>query len=93
MYISDRAKHTYGKVMRVSAITGDGLDALAEQIQRFFAGSSKHFELLIPYADGASMAELRRLAEIESEEYLEQGIKVTGSMPSERLSEFSKFRF
>jgi GTP-binding protein HflX len=91
VYISDRAKHTYGKVMRVSAITGDGLDALAEQIQRFFTGSSKRFELLVPYSDGASMAELRRSSVIESEEYLEQGIKVTGSMPSERLVEFASF--
>ena len=92
VYISDRAKHTYGKVMRVSAITGDGLNALADQIRLFFTGSSRRFELLIPYADGASMAELRRLAEIESEEYMEQGIKVTGSMPSERLPEFGRFR-
>ena len=92
VYISDRVRHTYGKVMRVSAEKGDGLEALAEQIQRFFTGSAKRFELLIPYSQGAAMAELRRIAAIDSEEYVEQGIKVSGTMPSEMLSPFLDFK-
>ena len=91
VYISDRTKHTYGKVLRISAETGEGLEELAEQIVRYFTGSAKRFTLTVPYSDGAAAAELRRLAEIESEEYTEQGVKFTGTIPSEQLERFNRY--
>ena len=91
VYISDRTKRTYGKVMHVSALTGEGLEELASQIQRFFTGSARKFRFLIPYSDGAAMAELRREAKIEGEEYTEQGTVVSGTVPSESFSRYSKY--
>lgn len=83
IYVSDRSKHTYGRVMRVSAATGEGLSELTGQIVRFFTGASKRFDVTIPYSEGALAAEIRRSGNIESEEYSDAGIRFTGTIPSE----------
>ena len=91
VYLSDRTRHTYGKVVRVSALTGEGLGELAALIERYFTGSAKRFELLIPYAEGALIAELRRAGNIEQEDYREDGIRFSGTMPAELLGKFRSF--
>ncbi|MBO5076333.1 MAG: GTPase HflX [Clostridia bacterium] len=91
VYLSDRTRHTYGKVVRVSALTGEGLGELAALIERYFTGSAKRFELLIPYAEGALIAELRRAGNIEQEDYREDGIRFSGTMPAELLGKFRNF--
>ncbi len=83
VYLSERIRRTYGKVMRISATGGQGLPELAAQIQRFFTGSSVRFEGVIPYSDGAAMARLRKAGNIESETYGPDGINVSGTAPRE----------
>lgn len=91
VYISDRTRHTYGKIARVSALTGEGLCELAAMIERYFTGASKRFELLIPYAQGAVIAELRRAGNIEQEDYREDGIRFSGTIPAELLGRFKEY--
>jgi len=52
----------------VSARTGQGLDELAARVRGHFATQRRRFRVSIPMAAGRAMAELRRLATIESTE-------------------------
>ena len=52
----------------VSARTGQGLDELAARVRDHFATQRRRFRVSIPMAAGRAMAELRRLATIESTE-------------------------
>ena len=60
-------------------------------IERYFTGASKRFELLIPYAQGAVIAELRRAGNIEQEDYREDGIRFSGTIPAELLGRFKEY--
>ena len=46
----------------VSALTGEGIDELGERIQQEFERSLADVELLLPYSEGARLAELHDLA-------------------------------
>ena len=83
VYISDRVRHTYGRVLKISAVTGNGLSELTEQIVRFFSGIMKRFSVLVPYSEGAATAEIRRSCNIESEEYSGDGIRFSGTVSAE----------
>ena len=48
--------------MLISAATGEGLEALGERIEEEFRRSLRSVDLLLPYAKGARLAELRRAA-------------------------------
>ena len=83
IYVSDRSRHTYGRVLKISAVTGDGLRELTDQIVRFFTGVMRRFDVVIPYSEGALAAEIRRLGNIESEEYSEDGIRFKGTVSAD----------
>jgi GTP-binding protein HflX len=61
----------------VSAVTGEGLEALVERIEVEFARTLREVELLIPFGDGARLAELHELAGDLIREDTAQGVKVT----------------
>ena len=46
----------------MSAATGEGLDELRERIEAELAHTLRPLDLLVPYADGGSLAELHELA-------------------------------
>ena len=46
----------------VSALTGEGLDALGERIAAEFERTLRDVELLVPFADGGTLSELHDIA-------------------------------
>jgi GTP-binding protein HflX len=60
----------------VSAVTGEGVDELAEHIEREFERAFKPVELLLPYSEGGRLAELHEVAgELEREDTTD-GVRV-----------------
>jgi GTP-binding protein HflX len=66
----------------VSALTGEGLDELGERIQQEFERTLADIELLVPYSEGARLAELHNLAgdQLEREDTAE-GVLVRARLP------------
>jgi GTPase len=73
----------------VSAIAGDGLDELREQIERVFAETLTEVELLIPYSQGGRLHELHEVAgELERTDGPD-GVRVHARVPSAELHRFN----
>jgi GTP-binding protein HflX len=66
----------------VSALTGEGLDELGERIQHEFERTLADIELLVPYSEGARLAELHNVAgdQLEREDTAE-GVRVRARLP------------
>jgi GTP-binding protein HflX len=65
----------------VSAITGEGIEALAQRIEDEFAQQLREVELLIPYDEGARLAELHEIAGDLAREETPDGVKVAARLP------------
>ena len=74
----------------VSAKEGRHIDALLEQIDKFLYQSLRH-TLLIPHDQQKVAHALHELAEIETKEYTESGLKVTAIIHRGDLPTFEKF--
>jgi GTP-binding protein HflX len=77
----------------VSALTGEGIDELGERIKQEFERSLADVELLLPYSDGARLAELHDLAgdQLERDDTPE-GVRVRARLPrtiAERYARYS----
>jgi GTPase len=66
----------------VSALTGEGIDELTERIQGEFERSLADVELLLPFSEGARLAELHEVAgdQLEREDTAE-GVRVRARLP------------
>jgi GTP-binding protein HflX len=76
----------------VSAVTGEGLPALGERIERELAHSLLRVDLLVPFADGGSLAELHEVAGEVTREDTPDGVRVHALVPAhmaERLARFA----
>jgi GTP-binding protein HflX len=84
-----RFRHPEGVL--VSAITGEGLDALRGRIEREFLRTLRRVELLVPYSEGARLAELHELAgDLEREETAE-GVRVVVRLPAAVAERYARF--
>jgi GTPase len=75
----------------VSGVTGEGLDALAERIAHELAHTLRRIELLVPYADGGSLAELHELAGDVDREDTPDGVRVRALIPDRLARRFERF--
>jgi len=77
----------------VSALTGGGIDELGERIQQEFERSLDDVELLLPYSEGARLAELHDVAgDFMEREDTADGVVVRARLPrtiAERYSRYS----
>jgi GTP-binding protein HflX len=72
----------------VSALDGDGIEALRERVEAAFEDTLAEVELLIPYSEGARLHELHELAgELERTER-EDGVLVCAKLPISELHRF-----
>ena len=66
----------------VSALTGEGIDELGERIQQEFERSLADVELLLPYSEGARLAELHDVAgDLMEREDTADGVVVRARLP------------
>jgi GTP-binding protein HflX len=75
----------------VSALTGEGIDLLVSRIEEEFARALIDVELLIPYDEGARLAELYEIAGDLEREELPDGVRVQARMPATVAARFEPF--
>jgi GTP-binding protein HflX len=75
----------------VSAITGEGLEALTERIEDEFARSLEPVELLVPYEQGGLLAELHELAGDLVREETPDGVRVLARLPASVAARYARF--
>jgi GTP-binding protein HflX len=75
----------------VSALTGEGIDQLVERVGREFVRTLERVELLVPYEQGARLAELHELdGELEREDTPE-GVRVSARLPASIAARYERF--
>jgi GTPase len=75
----------------ISAITGEGLDALVHRIEDEFARSLREVELLIPYDEGGRLAELHAVAGDLEREDTAEGVRVLARLPATLAARYEPF--
>jgi GTPase len=75
----------------VSGVTGEGLDELRERLEHELAHTLRPLDLLVPYADGGSLAELHELAGEVSREDTAEGVRVRALVPARLAERFARF--
>jgi GTP-binding protein HflX len=75
----------------VSGVTGEGLEELGERIDAELAHTLRRVELLVPYADGGSLAELHELAGEVTREDTAEGVRVRALVPERLVERFARF--
>jgi GTP-binding protein HflX len=74
-------RNRHPTAVQVSAITGEGLHDLELAIEEEFARTLREVQLLIPYSEGARLAELHALAGDLTREDTPTGVRVTARLP------------
>ena len=83
--------HCRPAAVLVSALTGEGLDALAQRIEDEFARTLQEVELLIPYGEGGRLAELHELAGDLEREETPEGVRIRASLPATVAARYQQF--
>jgi GTPase len=84
-----RLRHPHAVL--VSGVTGEGLEELGERIESELAHTLRHVDLLLPYADGASLAELHDMAGEVTREDTAEGVRVRALVPARLAERFARF--
>ena len=83
--------HRHPGAIQVSAISGEGLDQLVERIESEFTRRLAEVELLVPYREGGSLAELHELAGDLEREDTPEGVRVSVRLPAAIAARFERF--
>jgi GTP-binding protein HflX len=87
-----RLANRYPDALHVSALTGEGLDALRERIADRFSDRFEPVRLLLPYQDGGKLNELYALgAPIEAREDTGEGVLVVARLPRRDIRRFARY--
>src|SRR6266571_2174916 len=87
-----RLANRFPGALHVSALRGEGLDALQARIADRFADRFESVRLLLPYEEGGKLAELYALgAPIEDREDHPDGVLVRARLPRRELRRFAPY--
>jgi GTP-binding protein HflX len=87
-----RLANTFPDAPQISARTGEGLEELKARIAERFAERFERVRLLIPYEDGARLAELYELgAPVEERRDREDGVEVVARLPRRELRRYARY--
>jgi GTP-binding protein HflX len=87
-----RLGNRFPEALQVSALTGEGLEALRERVAERFADRFEAVRLFLPYRDGGKLAELYALgAPIEEREDQPDGVLVRARLPRRELRRFARY--
>src|SRR5829696_4962364 len=75
----------------VSAITGEGLDALGERIGAEFERTLRVVELLVPFSEGGTLSELHDYAGDLEREDTEEGVRISVRLPSVVAERYDRY--
>ena len=71
--------------VRISAKTGEGLDAFRDAVSTLMRGRKTRVEKVLSFDEMPLVAEIRKKGELLSEEYLPEGVKIVAYVPEELL--------
>ena len=75
----------------ISAVSGEGLETLEQQIEERFTRTLQDVELLIPYDAGARLAELHAIAGDLEREDTPDGVRVLARLPAAVAARYQEF--
>ncbi|WP_420611664.1 GTPase HflX [Candidatus Spongiisocius sp.] len=81
----------YPDAVLVSATEGAGLDELLDRIAGVLARGFLEIDLVIPYTEGSVLGELRREAEVLTEDHRAEGTLVSVRLPPDRAGRYRRF--
>ncbi|MGI9099803.1 MAG: GTPase HflX [Solirubrobacteraceae bacterium] len=77
--------------MLISAATGEGIEELGERIEEEFRRTLRSVDLLLPYADGASLAELHEAVGDLDRTDTAEGVRVRARVPATLAARLERF--
>ena len=80
-----------GAVVKISAKNAVGVDKLLEEIIKALPATQKNVELLIPFSKANYAALIRKEGIVESEEYIEEGLKIKAVVDIKILKEIAEY--
>jgi GTP-binding protein HflX len=87
-----RLASRFHDALQISALTGEGLEELRRRVADHFAGRFEEVRLLVPYSEGARLAELYRLgAPVEERRDEPEGVFIRARLPRRDLVRFAPF--
>jgi GTP-binding protein HflX len=87
----DELRLRHPDAVLVSAAAGEGLAALGTRIERELAHRLRPLELLVPYADGSSLAELHELIGDVVREDTAEGVRVRALVPERLARRYARY--
>jgi GTP-binding protein HflX len=87
----DELRLRYPDAVLVSGVSGEGLQQLGERVEHELAHTLRELELLVPYADGGSLAELHDVAGDVSRQDTPEGVHVRAQVPARLAQRFERF--
>ncbi len=87
----DELRLRHPEAVLVSGVSGDGLEELGRRLERELRHTLRRVELLVPYADGGSLAELHELAGQVTREDTAEGVRVRALVPARLVERFARF--
>jgi GTP-binding protein HflX len=93
--LDDERRHElafrHGDASLVSAVTGEGLDALQERIADEFERQMRDVELLVPFSEGGTIAELHDLAGDLDRTDTPEGALIQARLPAVLAERFDRY--
>ncbi|MEA2302157.1 MAG: GTPase, partial [Solirubrobacteraceae bacterium] len=87
-----RVRNANRDAVLVSAVTGEGVEELRERIEEEFLRTLRPVDLLLPYADGARLAELHEIAgDLVEREDTADGVRVSALLPAAVAARFERW--
>ena len=87
----DELRLRHPDAVLVSCATGEGLEELGRRIERELLHTLRPVELLVPYADGRSLAQLHEMAGEVSRQDTPEGVRVRALVPARLAERFARF--
>ncbi len=79
-------------ICEISAINGDGIQDLLDMITRKIRRPETEVRILIPYNEGRTLSFIHESAIVSSEQYTEEGIRITAVIQDKYLDRIKRFR-
>jgi len=77
--------------MLISAVTGEGVEQLGDRIEEEFRRSLRSVDLLLPYAEGARLAELHEFAGDLQRTDTADGVRIRARLPATLAERYSRY--
>jgi GTPase len=87
----DELALTHPDGVLISAATGEGLDELGDRIEEEFRRAMRSVDLLLPYAEGARLAELHDAAGDLERTDTADGVRVRARVPATLAERYARF--